>query len=130
MASKDDRQGKLATVCYLIDRLGMRVGDEKDEDEHENGGGGAEFTTVTKSTFDAHEWSRVEILADASKGTARMAVAQPLGSKAVELLDFQDLTAGKAGPIAWQIHNAGLFDEYKDITIEVNPKVDDLITVK
>lgn len=95
-----------------------------------NNDGGAEFTTVTKSTFDAHEWSRVEILADASKGTARMAVAQPLGSKAVELLDFQDLTAGKAGPIAWQIHNAGLFDEYKDITIEVNPKVDDLITVK
>jgi hypothetical protein len=22
------------------------------------------------------------------------------------------------GPIAWHMHNAGLFDEYKDVTIE------------
>jgi Domain of Unknown Function (DUF1080) len=95
-----------------------------------NSEGGAEFTVATKSTFDPHEWSRVEILADASTGTARMAVAQPLGSRAVELLDFNDPTAGKIGPIAWQIHNGGLFDEYKDITIEPNPKVDDLITAR
>ncbi len=33
MASKDEKNRKIATVCYLIDRLGMRVGDEKDEDE-------------------------------------------------------------------------------------------------
>ena len=33
MGSKDPRAAKTATVCYLIDRLGMRVGDEKDEDE-------------------------------------------------------------------------------------------------
>jgi hypothetical protein len=78
---------------------------------------------------DLHEWSRIEILADASAGTARMAVAQPIGSKAVEVLDFKDPTAGKIGPIALQMHNAGLFDEYKDITIEVNPKVDELITL-
>jgi hypothetical protein len=51
-----------------------------------------------------------------------MAVAQPLGSKAVEILDFRDPSAGKAGPIAWQMHNGGLFDEYKDVTIEMNPK--------
>ena len=55
-----------------------------------NNNGGQEFTPVTKTHFDAHEWSRVEILADAAKGMARMAVAQPLGSKAVEVLDFQD----------------------------------------
>jgi hypothetical protein len=30
-------------------------------------------------------------------------------------------SAGKEGPIAWQMHNLGLFDEYKDITIEVEP---------
>jgi aminoglycoside/choline kinase family phosphotransferase len=47
-----------------------------------------------------------------------MAVAQPLGSKAVEVLDFQDAAAGKIGPIALQMHNAGLFDEYKDVSIE------------
>ncbi|MDA4123023.1 MAG: DNA topoisomerase I [Thaumarchaeota archaeon] len=33
MGSKDLREAKVATVCYLIDNLGMRVGDEKDEDE-------------------------------------------------------------------------------------------------
>ncbi len=31
--SKDPRVRQVATVCYLIDTLGMRVGDEKDEDE-------------------------------------------------------------------------------------------------
>ncbi len=95
-----------------------------------NNNGGAEFTAVTKSRFDVHEWSRVEIVADAAKGIARMAVAQPPGSKAVEVLDFKDPAAGKAGPIAWQMHNAGLVDEYKDAVIEVDPQDDELITVK
>ena len=65
---------------------------------------------------------------DATKGTARMAVAQPPGSKGVEVLDFKESSAGKVGPIALQMHNAGLFDEYKDINIEVGPKEDRLIT--
>ena len=91
--------------------------------------GGPEFTPVTKTRFDAHAWSRVEILADATSGTARMAVAQPLGEKAVEVLSFKDPAAGKVGPVAWQMHNAGLFDEFKDITIEPDPKLDELITL-
>jgi hypothetical protein len=95
-----------------------------------NNNGGLAFTPVTKTRFDVHAWSQVEILADASKGIARMAVAQPPGSKAVEALDFKDPSAGKIGPIAWQMHNAGLFDEYKDVTIEQDPKDDDLISVK
>ncbi|HEY1340701.1 MAG TPA: DUF1080 domain-containing protein [Bryobacteraceae bacterium] len=86
-----------------------------------NNAGGPEFATVVKPHFDPHEWSRVEILADASKGMARMAVAQPPGSKAIEALTFNDPAAGRPGPIAWQMHNAGLFDEYKDVTIEENP---------
>jgi hypothetical protein len=90
---------------------------------------GADFTSVTKPQFDPHEWSRIEIIADASTGVARMAVAQPLGSKAVEVLDFMNPAAGKVGPIALQMHNAGLFDEYKDITIDTNPKSSDLITL-
>ncbi len=95
-----------------------------------NNNGGAEFTTVTKTHFDVHEWSRVELLADASTGTARMAVAHPPGSTAVEVLDFKDPAAGKVGPLAWQMHNAGLFDEYKDVTIELDPRNDRLITAK
>ena len=38
--------------------------------------------------------------------------------------------AGKPGRFAIQIHNKGLFDEYKHITVEVDPKDDELITVK
>ena len=94
-----------------------------------NSAGGPEFTSVTKTKFDVHAWSRVEILVDANKGTARMAVAQPPESKAVEVLDFKDATAGKVGPIAWQMHNAGLFDEYKDVGIELDPIDDKLISV-
>lgn len=33
MSSPDEKIRKVATVCFLIDKLGMRVGDEKDEDE-------------------------------------------------------------------------------------------------
>jgi hypothetical protein len=95
-----------------------------------NNAGGPEFVELAKGRFDIHEWSRVEIVADASRGIARMAVAQPLGSAAIEVLDFKDPAAGKVGPIAWQMHNAGLFDEYKDVTIETDPKDDNLITVK
>jgi hypothetical protein len=96
---------------------------------HNNGGKG-EYTSPAHAKFDVHQWSRVEILVNASNGTARMAVAQPIGSKAVEVLDFNVPEAGQAGPFALQMHNAGLFDEYKDITIEVNPAVGDLITTK
>jgi hypothetical protein len=35
-------------------------------------------------SFDPREWSRVEILVDADAGTARMAIGQPVGGKAVE----------------------------------------------
>jgi DNA topoisomerase-1 len=33
MRSRDERERKTASVCFLIDKLAMRVGDEKDEDE-------------------------------------------------------------------------------------------------
>jgi hypothetical protein len=88
------------------------------------------FKHLPHPKFNASEWSRVEILVNAKTGTARLAVAQPVGSKAVEILDFNDPTAGKTGPIALQMHNKGLYDEYKDITIEVDPPDDELITVK
>jgi hypothetical protein len=95
-----------------------------------NNSGGDEFAPFPRGPADFHEWSRVELLVDAKAGTARVAVAQPIGSKAVEVGAFKDPTAGKLGPIALQMHNAGLFDEYKDITIEVDPVVNDLITTK
>jgi Domain of Unknown Function (DUF1080) len=96
---------------------------------HNNGGTG-EFTNVLKPKFNNHDWSQIEIVADAKTGIAKMAVAQPPGTDAVEVLDFKDPTAGKVGPIALQMHNGGLFDEYKDIKIEVNPASDEFLSVK
>jgi hypothetical protein len=58
-----------------------------------------------------------------------MAVAQPPGNRAVEVLTCRDAAAGRSGPIAFQMHNAGLFDEYKDVSIEVDPKDNNLSTV-
>jgi Domain of Unknown Function (DUF1080) len=95
-----------------------------------NRDGGAEYTAVANRSFDVHAWSQIELLVDATKGTARMAVAQPPGSKAVETLSFNNLAAGRVGPIALQMHNAGLFDEYKDIIIEVDPKEYKLLTTE
>ena len=95
-----------------------------------NNGGGVEFKKLPHAQFDPHEWSRVELLVDAKNGIARMAVAQPPGSKAVEVLDFNEPSAGKEGPIAWQMHNRGLFDEYKDVSIEVDPHENELLSTK
>jgi hypothetical protein len=91
---------------------------------------GKGFTRLTNPKFKAAEWFQVELLVDSTAGTARMAVAQPVGSKAVEVLDYKGPDAGRTGPIAFQMHNKGLFDEYKDVRIETDPKSDDLITTK
>lgn len=97
---------------------------------HNNSGKG-EFTKLPNNpNYDPTQWSRVEILIDARAGTARLAVAQPPDAKAVELNDFNAPDAGKVGPFGLQSHNAGLFDEYKDITIEVNPANTNLITIQ
>jgi DNA topoisomerase-1 len=45
LASGDLKRKKVATVCYLIDALSLRVGDEKDEDEADTVGA----TTLTKN---------------------------------------------------------------------------------
>ena len=41
-----------------------------------------------------------------------------------------DAVAGRAGPIAWQMHNATLFDEFKDVEIEIDPEIDELVTIR
>jgi hypothetical protein len=95
---------------------------------HNNGGKG-EFKGFPHPKFDAHQWSQVEILVN-TNGTARMAIAQPPGTRAYEVLDFNVPAAGKSGVFALQMHNKGLSDEYKDIRIEENPAEETLITTK
>lgn len=89
---------------------------------------GTGFTRPEPRTkFDSKEWHQVELLVDARTGTARMAVAQPVGTRGVANLSFHDPAAGRTGPIAWQMHNAGLFDEFKDVRIEIDPADDQLL---
>jgi DNA topoisomerase I len=47
LESDDEKKRKVATVCYLIDAVNMRVGDEKDEDEADTVGA----TTLTKDNI-------------------------------------------------------------------------------
>jgi len=95
-----------------------------------NNSGKGLFNRVHNPQFDERQWSRVEILVDPAAGTARMAVAQPPGAKAVEVLHFTDPTAAQAGPFALQMHNRGLFDEFANIAVEENPKGGGLITTQ
>lgn len=94
-----------------------------------NNAGNSEFTKLPHADFVPSEWFGVEVLVSATAGIARMAVAQPVGSPAVEVLDFILPEAAKTGPIAFQMHNAGLIDEYKDVRIQANPTDLGLITV-
>jgi hypothetical protein len=91
---------------------------------------GKGFTSPSHPKFSNKEWFQVELLVDAAAGTARMAVAQPPGAKAAEVLSYKDPAAGRTGPIAFQMHNKGLFDEVKDVRIETDPKADELVTTK
>ena len=68
-------------------------------------------------------------------GTARMACCTiPAGAtrcKGVEVLDFKDPAwTNKSSPIALQVHNGGLIDEYRDLYVETNPTEDVLITTQ
>jgi hypothetical protein len=92
--------------------------------------GGEGFTSPTKTKFNNHEWSQVEILVNAKNGTAQMAVAQPVGTKGIVNLVYTNAEAGKAGPFALQMHNGGLFDEYRNVRVEIDPKEEKLITAE
>lgn len=92
--------------------------------------GGDGFKNPTKTKFDNHEWSQVEIVVNAKNGTARMAVAQPVGTRGIVNLVYTNAEAGKMGPFALQMHNGGLFDEYRNVRIELDPKEDRLITAE
>jgi len=56
LSSADPRRRKIATVCYLIDALNMRVGDEKDKDEADTVGA----TTLTKKNIKIKSGNIVE----------------------------------------------------------------------
>ncbi len=100
---------------------------------HNNGGGGL-FKTFPHTKIDVHQWAQCELIANQSTGLARMACCPlPSGAttcKGVEVLQFKDPTAGRVGPLAIQIHNSGIHDEYKSLWIEspVKTSPDSFIT--
>ena len=93
-----------------------------------NTGGGSEFKTFTHTKIDTKAWSQCELVGNMSTGVARMACC-PLPAnattattcKGVEVLDFMDKTAGRVGPLAIQVHNKGLHDEYRGLWLDPNP---------
>jgi hypothetical protein len=100
-----------------------------------NDGGSKYFTKLPHPSWDAKKWAQCELLANQETGYARMAccplTANAPRCKGVEVLQFRDTTAGRVAPIAIQIHNKGIEDEYKNLYVEspvANP--DELITTK
>jgi hypothetical protein len=87
-----------------------------------NNGGGKEFKTFSHPKWNVKQWAQCEIVATQSTGKARMACCPlPTGAatcKATEVLDFTDAKAGQVGPLAIQVHNGGIQDEYRSLYLE------------
>jgi hypothetical protein len=84
--------------------------------------------------FDDKKWHRCEVLVKGSTGSFKAACCEIEGRtdcKAVEVLSFHDPElAGTRGPFCIQIHNSGLYDEYKDLYVDEQPTSDELLTTK
>jgi hypothetical protein len=81
------------------------------------------------------QWSQCEVLAKGTAGSFRMACCQQDATgdkpcKGVEILRFSVAGTGNNGPVSLQAHNSGVHDEYKNIFVEENPTVDELLTTK
>jgi Domain of Unknown Function (DUF1080) len=66
-------------------------------------------------------WNQCEMLGNQATGTMRFACCQVTGDapcKAAEIVDFKDPTAGKKAPLALQVHNAGMIEEFKALYVE------------
>jgi hypothetical protein len=87
-----------------------------------NNGGGSEFKQIKHTKIDIHQWSQCELIGNESTGVAKMACCPLKGAattcKGVEVLDFKDKTAGRVGPLAIQVHNSGIQDEYRSLYVE------------
>ena len=98
-----------------------------------NNAGGNLFTKLPHPRLDVKQWSQCEVLVK-DTGDFRVACCQLTGAgpcKGVEQLRFKDpAAAGKKSPFGVQMHNGGLYDEYKDIYVEPDPTEDDLLSIK
>jgi hypothetical protein len=93
---------------------------------HNNAGTG--FKSIKNLHIPVANWAQCEVIGNETTGTASMACC-PLAAgkatcKAVEVVTFTDKTAGRVGPLALQVHNKGIQDEYKSLYIESPVKTD------
>jgi hypothetical protein len=97
-----------------------------------NNDGGNYFTKLSSPALKRNQWSQCEMIVRSTTGTALMGccqqnVAGDSPCKGSDFLSFKDpATIGKKGTFAIQMHNGGIHDEYKNISIELNPKSDSL----
>jgi hypothetical protein len=103
-------------------QFGVPNGNHWDYRPGHNNYGNSFFKTIAHTHINVNNWAQCEIDADQTTGTAKMACC-PLSAgattcKAVEVLTFVDKTAGRVGPLAIQVHNAGIQDEYKSLYVE------------
>jgi hypothetical protein len=98
-----------------------------------NNDGGSLFMRPVNPMYDTSKWHQCEVLSRAT-GNFRAACCPVVGdapcTDAPEVLVFRDPTAGKRAPWGIQMHNNGLLDEFREIFVETDPTVDDLITRK
>jgi hypothetical protein len=101
-----------------------------------NNGGSKYFKQLPHPKWDRKKWAQCELIGNEKTGIARMACCPLEGSavtcKGIEALTFKDPTAGRVGPLAIQIHNKGINDEYKSLYFEspVQMTPDEFITTK
>jgi hypothetical protein len=91
-------------------------------------GAGGTFTRDMNPMWDEHKWHSCEVLVKEA-GSFRAACC-PMEPVAPCKLVLTWKGTGRKHPWAIQMHNGGLFDEYKDIYIEENPTVDELLCLK
>jgi hypothetical protein len=83
--------------------------------------------------FDDKRWHRCEVVVKGSEGSFKAACCEIEGKEscqAVQVLAFKDpALAGAKGPFCIQIHNNGLYDEYKDVYVDDKLTTDAFLTV-
>jgi hypothetical protein len=89
----------------------------------ENNACSGKFTVVKDLGLSISNWSQCEILADGTTGTAKYACCPLTAGEATcndaeEAAVFTSLAAVTDGPVAIQVHNAGIEDEYKGLWFE------------
>jgi hypothetical protein len=92
-------------------------------------GVGGTFTRLVNPNFNVNNWHQCEVLVkEAGSFRAACCPVGPTPCKGIEVLRWKG--TGRKHPFDIMMHNPGLFDEYKEIWLEQNPTVDDLLSMK